>query len=944
MTTKLLAGFWNTVTSNPDATALMTRTEIISYGDLGKAVRTLAQYLDHHLNVTRRRVLIVGEREPSLFLALLATWSTGAAATILRPSTGAHRLNHVLKVIQPTAVLSCGSSAVELLSQHFENAQVISNNLAKIQLYHQQPRDPQPVQETYIVTTSGTTGDPKFIPITLDAVLHFMNVTSSRIPIETVDRATQLFEPTFDLFYFDVLMTLNAGAALVIIREEEIWSTVDICADAQVTLWFSVPSLAFMLEATGRLQRQPLPPLRRIFFCGEALPVSLAQAWASCFPSASIENLYGPAEATIACTYYPFTTKDSNDTGIVPIGKANTGLSIMLRNSEGHLQEYGDGELCVAGPQLMQGYLPVPGGSPPPDPFIREGHVVYYRTGDHVEAAPGKPLLFKGRIDRQFKYAGRRMQSEEIEAVISSLPEVAEVVVIPEIENGNGMVSGISAFWRKRMAENTQDISEITLRIQHVVEEKLGRHYIPTKIIHVDHIPKNINGKVDYSAIEHYSSSSEDTSQPVLPASSAMQLIAATLAVPINELSGVVGIHDHPRWDSLGHIAIVSRLSEKIGGIVRPEGCLTIAEIEKLLSGHKSEEFARFNIRRGLHGIYLDRTSISEVNHSGNRLSYRSHDIQALTEMECFVDVAILLNSGKMPQKEVQQQAKFQLLQGHSCPVPIPITQGPPITAMAASLLTASNDCNQVFQNHPVVAAMWTIGRSLAALGATQATLEQGIASALLEAHGVPIDGQLQQILENGLIIFAEHGACASTTALRCAVSSGATPSHALSVALATFDGPLHGGSVREVARLLCQDGGMPGHHWHKAVAQLDQGVVLPGFGHRIYQTEDPRSSLMKRLLIGLPNGMELMNAVDELANDVAIMTNGRLFPNIDLFGACVLNQLGFDPEAMPSVFATARMAGWVAHLFEQTRHNVLIRPHLLYDPTFDSGTSKKLC
>jgi non-ribosomal peptide synthetase component F len=182
--------------------------------------------------------------------------------------------------------------------------------------------------------------------------------------------------------------------------------------DARLTVWFSVPSIAVFMKQLGALKPGKYPGLRVSMFCGEALPVEVAKAWAEAAPHSVVENLYGSTELTIACAYYrwdPARSASESAYGVVPIGEPFPQMSALVVDEALREVKPGeDGELLMTGPQRSLGYWL--------DPLKTEAAFVrppgqdeiYYRTGDRVRKPVGNcPMLYLGRLDSQVKILGK---------------------------------------------------------------------------------------------------------------------------------------------------------------------------------------------------------------------------------------------------------------------------------------------------------------------------------------------------------------------------------------------------------------------------------------------------------------------------------------------------------------------------------------------------------
>ena len=167
----------------------------------------------------------------------------------------------------------------------------------------------------------------------------------------------------------------------------------------------------------------------------------------------------------------------------------------------------------------------------------------------------------------------------------------------------------------------------------------------------------------------------------------------------------------------------------------------------------------------------------------------------------------------------------------------------------------------------------------------------------------------------------------ASTFAAVVATSTLADLGGAVTSAIATLAGPLHGGSNQRVMEMLEEIGST-----EKVEAYVDSelaaGRRIMGFGHRIYKTYDPRAIILKTIAEKLTEGRGSRKWLD-VAEEVekVVMEKRKLWPNIEFYAAVVLNALGVPRDVMPAVFACNRISGWIAHIYEQYADNRLIRP-----------------
>jgi len=250
-----------------------------------------------------------------------------------------------------------------------------------------------------------------------------------------------------------------------------------------LTCWFSTPSAVGMLARMRLLHPGDFPSLRWSLFCGEALPKRLAAIWQAAAPNSVLENLYGPTEATIAFTAYRLPTDLTELPDIVPIGTALVGQRTMIDSISN--------ELLLNGTQVTEGYWRRPDLTAERFPTV--GDQRWYRTGDRV-AEGQHGLEFLGRLDRQVKISGHRVELMEVEAKLRIAAECDSVAAIAYPIDEDGMAQGIVALVAAE-SRPTQDIMADCRRA-------LAPYMVPSRLIRVIDWPLNSSGKTDYRAFE----------------------------------------------------------------------------------------------------------------------------------------------------------------------------------------------------------------------------------------------------------------------------------------------------------------------------------------------------------------------------------------------------------------------------------------------------------
>jgi len=270
----------------------------------------------------------------------------------------------------------------------------------------------------YVFFTSGTTGTPKGVPITHANVLSYLRGIKSFIEIGPDDRVMQVVDLTFDLSVHDIFLAWTAGACLISIPENGTLLCTRFVEEHSGTHWLSVPSAAALVKQTGLLTSGSMPTLKYSLFCGEALPGTVAENWATAAPNSKIFNIYGPTEATVAFSAAPYVPGQAYPPAIVSLGSAFPEQRMGLFDENGCRIDDGVGEICLAGSQLTDGYWNAPQITA--ERFFKAEGERWYRTGDLGKFVPGEGYAFLGRSDRQVKIRGYRVELQEIENAVRS--------------------------------------------------------------------------------------------------------------------------------------------------------------------------------------------------------------------------------------------------------------------------------------------------------------------------------------------------------------------------------------------------------------------------------------------------------------------------------------------------------------------------------------------
>jgi amino acid adenylation domain-containing protein len=349
----------------------------------------------------------------------------------------------------------------------------------------------------YILYTSGSTGRPKGVMLSHGNALSFVDWCSETFEPGPKDVFSSHAPFHFDLSILDLYLSLKHGARLVLIGEEagkEPLSLAQLIADKGITVWYSTPSILNFLATYGRLERHDFGALRLVLFAGEVFPPGQLRALQAHWPAPRYFNLYGPTETNV-CTWYEVAgTVPDDRVEPYPIGTIcppNLGRVVEPDGSTAGPGE--EGELVVAGPNVMMGYWNLPELNA--RVFLTDGEGRrWYRTGDVVVEEPGG-YRFVGRRDRMVKRRGYRVELGEIEAALAANPEVREAAAVAESLPDLGV--RIHAFLSPRDGGKLS-----VLALKRFCAERLPRYMVPDVFHSIDALPRTSTDKIDYQGLK----------------------------------------------------------------------------------------------------------------------------------------------------------------------------------------------------------------------------------------------------------------------------------------------------------------------------------------------------------------------------------------------------------------------------------------------------------
>lgn len=410
----------------------------LSYADLHRAVLALLPVLAAlpGQGGPRRPILIWGHKDIRYPVAYWASLLAGHALVPVEPETPPERIRQIIAACDPCALLIADAAGAGLDGFAVPGRLTVlplpapSDARADPQLAPNRAVSPGDI--AYIMFSSGTLGLPKGIQVTYANLVDFIDwldpLFAAAPPTGAV---TGIIRHCFDVSLFELWTAWTRKLPITALDHATVADSTGyitrLRAD-RASLWVSTPSLVRLFLRNRRFCREGLPDLTTFLFCGEPLTKPILRDLFQRFGPCRIINTYGPTECTVAVTATDITPQHLEAADEVPIGRARPGTQLSLAPDTAPGRP---GELWIGGASVGAGYLGLPDKQA--QAFPRPG---LYRSGDLVRAGADGQWHFLGRIDREVKIQGLRIDLNEIEAHLRQQPGVDDAVVEPHVIHG----------------------------------------------------------------------------------------------------------------------------------------------------------------------------------------------------------------------------------------------------------------------------------------------------------------------------------------------------------------------------------------------------------------------------------------------------------------------------------------------------------------------------
>jgi len=367
----------------------------------------------------------------------------------------------------------------------------------------------------YLIFTSGSTGEPKGVPITQAQLSRYCAILKTILKPVPSDRVLQLGDLSFDISIMAMAMAWPHGGALCAVPSHHVLMAPRYAQDLETTIWLSVPSVVHLAAKAGLLPPDSLPHIRLGIFGGEALSYETVRILSAAAPQARLLNFYGPSEGTISLSHFEIERealqalpKTSPPLGIMPLGKPHPGVQLALWDEEKQCFSTDIGEICAHSEQITSGYIRSNSAECEllnASAFSMHAGQRWYHTGDFGKYDPRYGYLFLGRVDRQIKYKGYRIELQECDSALAQASGSDQACVMPQFAmdsvSSNPEIIGLIGFFVAQAQDEDLEAEERLATIMRKLEKLLPTYMIPSKLIALEVLPVNAHGKIDYPAL-----------------------------------------------------------------------------------------------------------------------------------------------------------------------------------------------------------------------------------------------------------------------------------------------------------------------------------------------------------------------------------------------------------------------------------------------------------
>ena len=479
----------------PNKLALQDISGNITYQEYrSKSLAIAYKIVELNKGEMKKPVVVYLEKGKEVLVSFMGVAYSGCFYSPIDTEMPQSRVDKILEVLKPEIVITTNKLKTNFEKFNFYGSYIIyeeticsEEDETAVKPYTEKIID---TDLLYVLFTSGSTGVPKGVSICHRSVIDYTDWVTETFNITQKDTFGNQAPFYFDNSILDIYSCMKTGATLNIIPKKLFFQPVPLLEYIKynkINTIFWVPSALIVVSKLKAFRNVDLSDtLKRVLFCGEVMPNKQLNIWRKFLPNVTYANLYGPTEITDACTYY-IVDREFSDDEPLPIGIPMSNTDILVLNDEDKLVTDDEvGELCVRGTSLAMGYYNNPEKTRSAfvqNPLNKAVPEIIYRTGDLVRYNEYREIIYISRKDFQIKHLGHRIELGEIETAISSLEEVTLNCCLYDEKNQKIVL----------FVDAQVDRDYIKERIEKLVPE----YMIPGKVIYLENMPINANGKID---------------------------------------------------------------------------------------------------------------------------------------------------------------------------------------------------------------------------------------------------------------------------------------------------------------------------------------------------------------------------------------------------------------------------------------------------------------
>ena len=483
----------------PEKTAISDKNCKITFAELRSKVKRLAALLVQTTAAKGRAVAVIANRTADTAVSFLGVAASGNYYVAIDPEAPTEKINAILADSEAVCIIGREENRVKALDYLFGGAFIAVDILPEKE-YTPDYTATQEDTPLYMVYTSGSTGKPKGILKSHGAYINYIDSFQQHFQIENsviIGNQTPFF---FDASAKDLYLMLKIGATLEILPQELFMFPVKLIQymnERKISYISWVPSALSIVTQLNTFQEIVPEYLKYVFFVGEVFPMKQLNKWIHALPDLRYTNLYGSSEIAGVCCCFDVLGSFADD-AVLPIGKALPGFEVFLIKDGKIIQSPNTaGEICISGKSLALCYYhdeEKTGKS-----FVRmqvpSGKVSRcFLTGDLAYYDENGNLVFVSRKDFQIKHMGHRIELGEIETAANALEGIQRTCCLY-----HSLKNKIVLF-----CQLSEDSIKTRQDILAMLKGRLSSYMLPNKIVIMDRLPLNANGKIDRQELKNH--------------------------------------------------------------------------------------------------------------------------------------------------------------------------------------------------------------------------------------------------------------------------------------------------------------------------------------------------------------------------------------------------------------------------------------------------------